>query len=615
MVRVTELRLKNFRSFGAGPDGTGQRITFAEPICFLVGENNVGKSNVLSALRECVNYALGVGASPADYHLKNPRLEMRLGMRVEFDDIDYELMERILLIKADKPRSVIRSALRMLIPSCEISSVQSARSRAVSIEIQGRPGSGNFLFPLPSPDGRQPTSSLPLETFIEYCRSFPEAEKVESVLRKGGHDPSTTSINLGSDIGNLIGSVAGPRLAVFEEVRLRPRGVGQPTTQSFDGSRVADVLHTLKNGDRGQRLSYKRIQEVFSETFPNLKLEVTGQTQSPQIVVEQPETGLEVDLDRSGAGIGQVVTLLAHMVNAHGMVFAVDTPELNLHPHGLRTLLLFFESVASSNQLILATHSPIVIPPERLGAVAAIRFFGGKSRVYQMTPETLTAVEKEKLRHLLGAEARELMFARKAIFVEGDTDVGALPILLRAVSCDLDKEGISLVTMDGKHFAKFTKIAKALGIPYSVVCDRDALENLEAGVTGPDGRVACSVVLSQLHELGLVTFGQIRSALRTARAKGKQTHAPSYAPEVVARLRAAAARHRVFVWPSDLEGVLEALLPAEKVREINQGTRSKVIRGRALATALIQMGPLPPNLASTLKRISRMRAKGEHPPA
>ena len=360
---------------------------------------------------------MGGKPSQDDYHLKDTRTPVALGIKFEFDDVDYVMMERMLTIKTEAPGSVINSALRMLFPSCEASSVHSSRENTVSWRFNGRVASKTHLSSEASTDRSEPRSVLPLHSFIEHCRSVPEAGNADAILRKAGLDPLQTAINFERDVASLAGGLIAPRLGVFDEIRLRPRGTGQSVIQSFDGSRVADVLHTLKNGSREQREKYAKIQQVFGDIFPDLRLEVTGQTQSPQIVVEQVATRLEVGLDRTGAGIGQVVTLLANMVNARGMIFAVDTPESNLHPHGLRTLLSFFDEVASSNQLILATHSPLVIPPDRLESVAAVRLYRGKSLIYQLSPEALTPAEKEKLRYLLGPETREFLFSRKVVFV------------------------------------------------------------------------------------------------------------------------------------------------------------------------------------------------------
>lgn len=242
----------------------------------------------------------------------------------------------------------------------------------------------------------------------------------------------------------------------------------------------------------------------------------------------------------------------------------------------------------------------------------AIRRVRGKSLVYQIPAGALTATETSKLRHLLGSEARELMFSKKVIFVEGDAELGALPILYESIHHDLDREGVSLVPIDGKHFAKFVKVARALGIPFSVLCDRDALESVETSIDGPAGKVPCSVVLSQLHELGEISYKRVARIWKLAKltpAGGKSRL--SYPPEIVAKLIPIAVQSRVFVWASDLEGALEAAVSSPKVEEIKRDTKSKVVRGRLLAASIVENKPLPAELDGVLGRLIRMRARGE----
>src|SRR5207253_4054076 len=100
--------------------------------------------------------------------------------------------------------------------------------------------------------------------------------------------------------------------------------------------------------------------------------------------------------------------------------------------------------------------------------------------VHQLPPEAFSDVDLRKLASRLGPQNREFLFSKKAVFVKGDTEVGALPILAHSVRQDLDLLGISLVGLGGKHFSILIRAADALGIPSAAVCDRDAIMNVEA---------------------------------------------------------------------------------------------------------------------------------------
>jgi len=200
-----------------------------------------------------------MGTQPGlpDYHLKNARLELTVTVKVEFDEFDYLAMESILPVKVSAPHNLVRAALRLLLPSCEVSSTHSSRQRTVSWKSNTRLAQGNFLRS-DSPAGLAdpPSAVLSLDAFIEQLRSVPSAKDLNALLLKAGLDPSKTAIGFGSEVANLLANVVAPRIGVFDEVRLRPRGRGQSVLQSYDGSLVSDVLHTLKNGNREQRGKY-----------------------------------------------------------------------------------------------------------------------------------------------------------------------------------------------------------------------------------------------------------------------------------------------------------------------------------------------------------------------
>ena len=108
---------------------------------------------------------------------------------------------------------------------------------------------------------------------------------MKSLVVAKGLDPSLVAIQFPADIGTALAGVLLGRVAVFEEVRFRPASRGGPILESYDGSRVADMLFALKNGSSVQRERWEAIRVKFQEIFPHLELEVTGTTQSPRITV------------------------------------------------------------------------------------------------------------------------------------------------------------------------------------------------------------------------------------------------------------------------------------------------------------------------------------------
>jgi predicted ATP-dependent endonuclease of OLD family len=130
-----------------------------------------------------------------------------------------------------------------------------------------------------------------------------------------------------------------------------------------------------------------------------------------------------IPLADMGAGVTQVVGLLADLALANGKIFVVEEPENDLHPAALRALLNLMTEAAQRNQFLVSTHSNLVL--RQLGSLS-------ESRIYQVDadqhgawpPEThVTEVAPEpearsKVLIQLGYELRDFEFFDGWLFLE-----------------------------------------------------------------------------------------------------------------------------------------------------------------------------------------------------
>ena len=605
MVRIVELRLKNFRSFGPGPEGQGSRLVFRGRLTPLAGENNSGKSNILAALKLGPSFAAGLNPSGEDYNRRRMENELGIGIELVWDKVDVPDLQSALQLRSPRIQRTVDFALRSTLLRCGFNIRYVHGQRSVIWRVGPTNVWNQYLLfhPVDPRKGIDGHRSLSFEELIEDLQPSSKRVSMKSLVVAKGLDPSLVAIQFPADIGTALAGVLLGRVAVFEEVRFRPAGRGGPILESYDGSRVADMLFALKNGSSVQRERWEAIRVKFGEIFPQLELEVTGTTQAPQITVIDRE-GFELPVERIGAGIGQVITLLANTVGSEGRLFALDVPESHLHPHALRTLLGFLGDVAESNQVVIATHSPLVCRGDDLLNAIVVRWQRNGTTVHQLPVEAFSDVELQKLASRMGPENREFMFSRKAVLVEGDTELGALPILAHQVRQDLDRLGISLVGLGGKHFSILMKAADALGIPCAAVCDRDALMNVETTWRTNGASVRTSPVFSQLGAMGQLSPAEIKMIRnvmpRRTNAAGRSLVYPA---KWFPRLSAIAEVHRIFVWEADFDQILRAALPRAMYLELIRETPSKVIQGRLLAQQIVAKNRVPKSLAARLRKI------------
>jgi predicted ATP-dependent endonuclease of OLD family len=84
------------------------------------------------------------------------------------------------------------------------------------------------------------------------------------------------------------------------------------------------------------------------------------------------------------------------------------------------------------------------------------------------------------MEQFLDIDTKELFFARKALLVEGPTELGALPIFASQNGYNLDENGVSVINVGGKEtFEFFVNLCEGFDILYFIVADNDASKILK----------------------------------------------------------------------------------------------------------------------------------------
>lgn len=149
-----------------------------------------------------------------------------------------------------------------------------------------------------------------------------------------------------------------------------------------------------------------------------------------------------------GAGEGVVSSMF--IVDAlrdlvPGTLVVIDEPELSLHPEAVRRLRALLSEVAAESQVVIATHSPLMVNWGDIAngaSVARIHKVGDDSRISQPSREVLNGIGKLtddwRNPHSLGTEATEALFLRDGIVVvEGQEDVTLLPVVARQLGVEI----------------------------------------------------------------------------------------------------------------------------------------------------------------------------------
>lgn len=157
-------------------------------------------------------------------------------------------------------------------------------------------------------------------------------------------------------------------------------------------------------------------------------------------------------------------------------LMCVEEPEAHLHPHLQRSVYkkLFEEIKGQPLSLFLTTHSPNLASVTPLPSIVVLREdMKNGSCAYSLANLALTAREMEDLQRYLDVSRAEILFSRAIIFVEGDAEETLIPVFAQTLGINLDELGITVCNVGGVNFTPYVRLANALSLPFCVITDWD----------------------------------------------------------------------------------------------------------------------------------------------
>lgn len=155
-------------------------------------------------------------------------------------------------------------------------------------------------------------------------------------------------------------------------------------------------------------------------------------------------------------------------------ILGVEEPEAHLHPVLQRQV--FSHLLHNEASLMVTTHSPHIAAVSRLDSLILLRKTAdGSTEAFYTSRADFSADEKEDLERYLDVSRAEVLFCSAAILVEGTAEVYLVPALAQALGFNLDAYGVIVANIGGTDFLPFRQLLgeDSLNIPHVILTDGD----------------------------------------------------------------------------------------------------------------------------------------------
>ena len=446
------VEINNYRNL------TGKTITFNDTLNFLIGENNIGKTNIL----ELINICLAIGKF-AETDFMDITLPIKIKFKVKYsneeigyfeDNFDVDDSNSITLVAVqdsvderinyyhDTPN---QTKIGMAtIRTMNILYYYAQRMPSKEVDFRKTSGSGKVL-----------------NYLIQHSLEQSEIQE-KDILKKTKLKNIVKNVNIQI---KKINTITGDSVSAYVETEVdklvcRLLGLGDENGRE------------LSSLGEGVQYAFNILLQII-EIIYNVK------------ATRKPEDFEERLINRDGKKLFPLFLVL-------------DEPEVHQHPYRQRSLIRKIKALIENNnqeflnllkdlfdidgltgQIFIATHSPNILLDNYRQFIRLYKSTGTDSQLKIVSG--MNVVMDDKLyKHMLHnfIYLKEAMFSKCIIFVEGDTENGAIPVFAERMGLDMDERGIGVIKLDGADSVKrCMALYKSFGIKSIALIDKDKKES------------------------------------------------------------------------------------------------------------------------------------------
>lgn len=442
------VEINNYRNL------TGKTITFNDTLNFLIGENNIGKTNIL----ELINICLAIGKF-VETDFKDITLPIKIKFKVKYsneeigyfeDNFDVDDSNSITLVAVqdsvderinyyhDTPNQTKISMAT--IRTMNILYYYAQRMPSKEVDFRKTSGSGKVLNYLIQHSLEQ--SEIQEKDILKKTKLKNIVKNVNRQIKKIN---TITGDSVSAYVDTEVDKLVCRLLGLGDESGRELSSLGEGVQYAFNILlQIIEIIYNVKTTRKPEDFEERLINRDGKKLFPLF------------LVLDEPEVH-------------------QHPYRQRSLIRKIKALIENNNQEFLNLLKDLFDIDGLTGQIFIATHSPNILLDNYRQFIRLYKSTGTNSQL-KIVSGMNVVIDDKLYKHMLHnfIYLKETMFSKCIIFVEGDTENGAIPVFAERMGLDMDERGIGVIKLDGADSVKrCMALYKSFGIKSIAIIDKD----------------------------------------------------------------------------------------------------------------------------------------------